>query len=221
MIVHRLVSALLGYPDAALRAALPELAEVLATAEELKGEERAVIGRFVAALAARDPIAVEEDYVRTFDMVPEHSLHLTHHLLGEDRNRGPALIDLGEFYREHGVEVAGNELPDYLPLVLEFASLLDADAAKFFLSRWNRVLRQLAANLEAGGSPYAELVYLVEARSRVVAAADPVTGVAAAVRSDPCSDDGDFDPPVSWDAPVACSAAFIPTSAAGPARTSC
>lgn len=197
MMFHRIVSNLLQYPDAGLHRALPEIAIAIAQDSTLAPGERQTLAAFVEFLVAADPTQAEADYVATFDMVPEHSLHLTHHLLGEDKNRGPALIDLGEFYRQYGFEIADNELPDFLPMILEFASLLEQEEARLFLSRWTKVLRQLAANLEDAGSPYAPLVKLVAARSALAdaAAAEPVT---AAPRSDPCQADGDFDPPVTW-----------------------
>ena len=200
MMFHRIVSTLLQYPDADLRQALPEVAIAIAGDDTLVPEERQALAAFVEALAAADPTQAEADYVATFDMVPEHSLHLTHHLMGEDKNRGPALIDLGEFYREYGLEISERELPDYLPLILEFSSLLEVEEARLFLSRWTKVLRQLAANLEDAGSPYARLVELVEARSCLAEAGNAVP-VAAATRSDPCLADGDFDAPVNWSAP--------------------
>ncbi|MBI4986319.1 MAG: nitrate reductase molybdenum cofactor assembly chaperone [Rhodocyclales bacterium] len=203
MMFYRLASALLAYPDADLRAALPEIGAAVAAAVDLSADERAGLAAFVAALAAGDPLAAEEDYVRTFDMVPEHSLDLTHHLIGEDKNRGPALIDLSEFYKEYGVEIAGKELPDYLPLMLEFVSTLEADEGRLFLSRWNKVLRQLHANLAAAGSRYAALVALIERRSRLVEAGGEIALAAAVPTSDPCLADGDFDPPVNWTLPPA------------------
>jgi nitrate reductase delta subunit len=110
--------------------------------------------------------------VRTFDLTPEHALHLTHHLFGDDKNRGPALIDLTEYYKQFGLEIAANEggsneLPDYLPLVLEFTSQLDDEEGRMFLSQWTKVLNQLATNLEKAESHYAPLVRLVEQRSRL------------------------------------------------------
>lgn len=205
---YRIVSTLLGYPDATLREALPEIRTAIAAQGDFSPDERTVLAVFLAeleALASADPTAVEEEYVRTFDMVPEHSLHLTHHLLGEDKNRGPALIDLSEFYKNCGFEINTRELPDFLPLMLEFVSMLEAGEDKVFLSRWNKVLRQLCTNLEEAGSSYARLVHLVESRSLLVGqAGDPVTP-AATVKTDPCLDDGDFDPPVNWAAP-SCSA---------------
>ncbi len=199
MLFHRILSALLGYPDAELRAALPEIAATVASAD-LAADERATLNRFIDQISDNDPTAGEEEYVRTFDMVPEHSLHLTHHLLGEDKNRGPALIDLTEYFKEYGVVIAQKELPDYLPLMLEFTSVLDGDEGRMFLSCWNKALRQLQANLASAGSPYAELVALVERRSRLVDAGGEVI-TPPAEKSNPLLDDGDYDPQVNWNAP--------------------
>lgn len=203
MMFYRMVSALLEYPDASLREALPEIALAIVGDDTLNPEERATLAGFVETLVASDPLSAEEAYVRTFDMVPENSLHLTHHLIGEDKNRGPALVDLGEFYKSYGFEISQKELPDYLPLMLEFVSVLDAEEAKMFLSRWTKVLRQLAVNLEEAEGGYAPLVRLVEARSRLGAVADDVIEPAvASLKTNPCLDDGDFDPPVNWAAPA-------------------
>ncbi|MBP9217811.1 MAG: nitrate reductase molybdenum cofactor assembly chaperone [Sterolibacterium sp.] len=206
MMFYRIVSSLLEYPDVGLRAALPEIRAAAIGADDLTPEERTTLLAFLDKLEARvtrEPLVLEEEYVRTFDMVPEHSMHMTHHLIGEDKNRGPALIDLGEYYKGYGFELnaEAKELPDYLPLMLEFVSLLDAEEAKLFLSRWTKVLRQLRVNLEDGGSPYADLIQLVEQRSQLVAAPDDMVEPVPAVKTDPCLDDGDFDPPVDWSSP--------------------
>jgi nitrate reductase delta subunit len=108
---------------------------------------------------------LQADYVQTFDMTAEHSLHLTHHLFGDDKNRGPALIDLGELYKDYGVEVVGNELPDYLPLVLEFAAYMDANEATVFLSDAKKVLGVLTENLQKAASPYAALLSIIDNRA--------------------------------------------------------
>jgi nitrate reductase delta subunit len=206
MMFYRIVSSLLEYPDADLRAALPEIQAAVAGADDIGPEERSVLAAFLDKLTARvtsEPLVLEEDYVRTFDMVPEHSLHLTHHLIGEDKNRGPALIDLGEYYKGYGFELNADakELPDYLPLMLEFISMLEGEEAKLFLSRWTKVLRQLRVNLEDAGSSYADLLKLLELRSQLVAAPDDMEEPTPAVKTDPCLDDGDFDPPVDWTSP--------------------
>ncbi len=179
---YKLLSKLLDYPGEDLYAALPELRA--AVAQGCTGEARRVLEAFLDHLAGMDPLEAQAVYVQTFDLTPQHALNLTHHLFGDDKNRGPALIDLAEFYKEFGLELRPfaandadtessgvNELPDYLPLMLEFAGQLEPEEARVFLSQWGRVLNQLAANLEAAGSPYAPLVRLVEARSQLVRAA--------------------------------------------------
>ncbi|MDP2751244.1 MAG: nitrate reductase molybdenum cofactor assembly chaperone [Rhodocyclaceae bacterium] len=201
MTFYRIASALMGYPDASLRDDLPEILTAIHTegaAGGMTDGERHSLSGFCERLSGSDPLVSEADYVRTFDMTPEHSLHLTHHLIGEDKNRGPALIDLTEFYREYGVEITEKELPDYLPLMLEFVSTLEAEEGRLFLSRWNKVLRQLVANLTEASCPYAELIGLIEMRSRLV---DTDITIAATPRTDPLQDDGDFDPPIHWAQP--------------------
>jgi nitrate reductase delta subunit len=108
---------------------------------------------------------LQSDYVQTFDLTPEHSLHLTHHLFGDDKSRGPALIDLGELFKDYGVEVVTNELPDYLPLILEFTAYLEDSEATVFLSDANKVLGVLTDNLNKAGSPYAPLLSIVAGRA--------------------------------------------------------
>ena len=119
MMFYRIVSSLLEYPDAELRAALPEIRAAVTSADDIGPEERSVLAAFldnVETHVTREPLVLEEEYVRTFDMVPEHSLHMTQNLIGEDKNRGPALIDLGEYYKSYGFELSAEakELPDYL-----------------------------------------------------------------------------------------------------------
>jgi nitrate reductase delta subunit len=206
MMFYRIVSSLLEYPDAELRAALPEIRAAVTSADDISPDERSVLAAFldkVEACVTREPLVLEEEYVRTFDMVPEHSMHMTHHLIGEDKNRGPALIDLGEYYKSYGFELNADarELPDYLPLMLEFVSMLEVAEAKLFLSRWTKVLRQLRVNLEEAGSIHADLIHLVEQRSLLIAAPDDMEEPMPAIKTDPCLDDGDFDPPVDWTSP--------------------
>lgn len=165
--LYKLLSALLDYPDAQLLAHLDELREIANGLSELSERDRSTLLAFIDQLAATDATEVASDYVRTFDMAAEHSLHLTHHLFGDDKNRGPALIDLGEYYKNWGVAIADNELPDYLPLVLEFASTLDEQQATVFLGDMVKVLGVLADNLERADSPYAPLVRMVEKRGHL------------------------------------------------------
>lgn len=166
---YKLLAKLIDYPDASLMAALPDLRAELG--RDIEADEKAVLEPFMRQLESLELTEAQAAYVQTFDLSPSHALHMTHHLFGEDKNRGPALIDLTEFYKEYGLELASNELPDYLPLVMEFSSLLQPDEARWFLSQWTKVLTQLARNLEEASSPYAPLIRLIERRSQLIKAA--------------------------------------------------
>jgi nitrate reductase delta subunit len=168
---YRILSALLDYPEEGedgLYAHLSEMSDVLAADLTLSRVERETIQEFIARLQAHtseERSQFAADYVRFFDLRPELSLHLTHHLLGDDKNRGPALIDLSEYYQSWGLTISAQELPDYLPLMLEFiASLQPADGERF-LAPWRRVLAQLAAHLAAAACPHASLVDLLVQRA--------------------------------------------------------
>jgi len=168
---YRMIAKLLDYPDEALLGALPELREHLGRDRTMELLERQTLAGFLEYLESMDLTALQSAYVLTFDLTPEHSLHLTHHLFGDDKNRGPALIDLTEFYQEYGLEQSSNELPDYLPLILEFTAELEEAEGRMFLAQWVKVLRQLGDNLTQAKSPYAPLVRLVEHRGQLVEAA--------------------------------------------------
>ncbi len=165
MRLYKMLSVLLEYPDQELLDHLPEILTLADASLELDDAERSSLIGFINHLAAKPLTELQADYVKTFDLTAENSLHLTHHLFGDDKNRGPALIDLGELYKDYGVEVVTNELPDYLPLVLEFAAYLDDREANVFLSDANKVLGVLADNLAQSGSPYAPLLSIVEGRA--------------------------------------------------------
>lgn len=167
MQIYKILSVLLEYPEQELIDHLPEIRAVLDKSAEIDDEERAVLLGFVDHMTGHTLTELQVDYVNTFDRTPEHSLHLTHHLFGDDndRNRGPALIDLSEMFKEYGVKTVTNELPDFLPLLLEFASYLDSQEATVFLADVNKVLGILAMNLSKANSPYAPLISIIEGRA--------------------------------------------------------
>jgi nitrate reductase molybdenum cofactor assembly chaperone NarJ/NarW len=164
MKIYKLLSVLMEYPNQELIEHISEL-QVAMSQVDADTAELEVLQSFINYLQSQTLTELQADYVKTFDMVPEHSLHLTHHLFGDDKNRGPALIDLGELYKDYGVEVVTNELPDYLPLILEFTAYLDDDEATVFLSDAKKVLSVLTENLAKVESPYAALVSIVENRA--------------------------------------------------------
>jgi nitrate reductase delta subunit len=153
MYIYTILSRLLDYPDAELMASLPEIINQLKQDPTVTEHELDAVMQLISWMQLHDLTGLQGDYVQTFDMTPEHDLHLTHHLFGDDRGRGPALIDLSEYYKGMGLELEEGEIPDYLPLILEFVSTLDEMQARIFLGDAAKVLKVLAENLEKKDSP--------------------------------------------------------------------
>lgn len=99
----------------------------------------------------------QEEYVRAFDFDRRASLHLTYHTFGDRRQRGLELVKLKRRYAEAGLELTEAELPDYLPVMLEFAALAP-DAGLAVLARNREALELVRASLHADGSPWAPLL---------------------------------------------------------------
>ena len=118
----RVLAALLAYPDRELHNFLPEMNRLLHEEGVLPVARRAELDALMQALALADPLQAESDYVELFDRGRATSLHLFEHVHGDSRDRGPAMIDLGQTYEKAGLLLAEGELPDYLPAVLEFVS---------------------------------------------------------------------------------------------------
>jgi len=169
MKTFKVISILLTYPEADWLAALPELETALATEADCNGEARLKLAPLFALLRESDLIALQENYVATFDRNPSHSLHLFEHIHGESRDRGSAMIDLLQEYWKHDFDASAAELPDYVPLFLEFLSLLPSDEALTLLGDAVHVLATIGRKLDANGSPYATAFQLLEALSPVVA----------------------------------------------------
>ncbi|MDO9065153.1 MAG: nitrate reductase molybdenum cofactor assembly chaperone [Sulfuricella sp.] len=167
MQIYKILSALLEYPEQELLDHLPEIRVEIGNSPDVDMAEKDALRKLLDHMANTPSTELQADYVKTFDLTPEHSLHLTHHLFGDDndKNRGPALIDLGELYKDSGMKLTTNELPDYLPLILEFAALKDGNEAMEFLSDANKVLTTLTNNLVKANSPYAPLLSIVKSRS--------------------------------------------------------
>ncbi|MBW7903438.1 MAG: nitrate reductase molybdenum cofactor assembly chaperone [Rhodocyclaceae bacterium] len=151
MSLYRILSALLSYPEAELLDALPEIDRALDAHPAAQG----TLAPLTAFLAGETLIAAQENYVATFDRNPAHSLHLFEHVHGESRDRGQAMVDLLATYREHGFAPAVPELPDHVPLFLEFLGVVDEGEAQRLLDDAIHVLAAIGARLARKGSPYA------------------------------------------------------------------
>jgi len=135
---YRALAALIAYPTEALQAATGEIAAVFTEEGLVPAPHRAAIDGLLAELAGRDIYELQERYFALFDRSRTLSLHLFEHVHGESRDRGQAMADLIALYRDHGFEPTASELPDFLPLFLEFLSLLSGHEAQALLARPSR-----------------------------------------------------------------------------------
>jgi nitrate reductase delta subunit len=153
---YKILSLLLQYPSGEALAAVPAIRE--AVAELPASAARSAIERFLVYRGAASTVAAQQDYVRTFDFQKRLSLYLTYYQLGDRRQRGMALLRLKRRYAAAGLPPAGSELPDYLPLVLEFAALAPAAHGEELLAEFRPAMELLRLALHDAGSPYAHLL---------------------------------------------------------------
>jgi len=161
----QVLSTLLMYPEEQLIEALDELYAALDHQPQIK----ATLQPLFAYLSGEDLLTLQENYVSTFDRNPSHSLHLFEHIHGESRDRGQAMVDLMQEYSKHGLQMCADDLPDYVPLFLEFLSQVDKDEADRLLSDAVHVLAHLGRKLAANNSPYAIVLQAIETLSPVPA----------------------------------------------------
>jgi nitrate reductase delta subunit len=151
----RALAWLLRYPGAELRAGLAELRGALHEERALGAARLAELDALIGRLQALPPLRAEAEYVELFDRGRGTALHLFEHVHGDSRDRGPAMIDLGRTYAQAGLDLAPGELPDYLPVLLEYASTQPTAQARAFVAEFAHILQALLAALLRRQSPYA------------------------------------------------------------------
>lgn len=153
--IHMLTSLLLDYPTGEWFARLDVFE---AASRELPAEVAGPLGSFIAEARVAGPLAWQRDYVVTFDMKRKCSLYLSYFATGDTRKRGTALVTFIEAYRAAGWQIDANELPDFLPLVLEFSALSEDPISEALLAAHLEGIEVLRAALEAMNSPWAKVV---------------------------------------------------------------
>jgi nitrate reductase molybdenum cofactor assembly chaperone NarJ/NarW len=151
---YRALAALLSYPTEALQAVTGEIAEVLAGEAIVPAPRLAAIRAFLDDVASTDIYELQARYFSLFDRSRTLSLHLFEHVHGESRDRGQAMADLIMLYQSHGLDMAADELPDFLPLFLEFLSLLPNEEARTMLTEPAGILHALTDRLAARNTGY-------------------------------------------------------------------
>lgn len=158
MLIFKAFSALLSYPSEDMRRALPEIAEIVRTAPLLDPLRRDDLLALIDELGDGDLLTVEERYVDLFDRGRALSLHLFEHLHGESRDRGEAMVELKRLYEQAGFELTTRELPDYLPVVLEYLSCRDLPEARAMLADCAHILATIGRSLIARRTRYAAVL---------------------------------------------------------------
>ncbi|MBE2276119.1 MAG: nitrate reductase molybdenum cofactor assembly chaperone [Rhodobacteraceae bacterium] len=158
MKTFKALSLLLCYPSEDLAEAMPAIAEVLREEGLLTGAALDELSPLLADLATGDLYDLQERYVFLFDRSRTLSLNLFEHIHGESRDRGGAMVDLLETYRAGGYDLVGPELPDHLPVLLEYLSTRPLDEARALLADAGPILAALADRLDKRGAAYAPVL---------------------------------------------------------------
>jgi nitrate reductase delta subunit len=151
------LSALLTYPTDDLKAATGAIGDTLESDPALPAGIRRRLHALIGELGTGDIYDLQEQYILLFDRTRSLSLHLFEHVHGESRDRGQAMIDLKAMYEKHGLFIDAAELPDYLPMFLEFLSAIDPDESRGLLGQTVHILEALRERLEKRDSHYAAI----------------------------------------------------------------
>ena len=167
MRTYKILGLLLIYPDGKVLEAPDELSSVLRSEDMLPDAVILRLERFMKRQSWANLMDIQEDYVGTFDRGRAHCLNLFEHVHGESRDRGQAMVDLMDTYASKGLFLNSRELPDYLPVFLEYLSLCDLDEASALLGETIDVIAMIGTKLKKRKSPYADVFSAIEALSAV------------------------------------------------------
>jgi nitrate reductase delta subunit len=184
----KVLSALLSYPGAELQAAVPEMRAALDVERALPQRNRDRLERLLEEIATGDLYDLQERYVLLFDRTRSLSLHLFEHVHGESRDRGQAMVDLKALYEWHGLSMRTTDLPDHLPLFLEFLSEIAEAEARELIEETSHVLEAVRLRLRKRKVPYSSVFSCVQA----LAHGKPRTEVLAALMREADEDPNDL-----------------------------
>ena len=155
----KMLSILLQYPDDEIIISLGELKEAVQEMSQVEQRKRCL--NFLHYLGNNPLFHLQGNYTAAFDFNPATSLNLTYHKWGDARERGNALLGFHQLYATGGYDITSCELPDYLPMLLEFLSINHQECDFSFLGQYWVELKAIGALLEESGSPYGALFEIV------------------------------------------------------------
>lgn len=154
----RALARLVEYPEQELVNHISEIDDVINKNAVFNKSITSGLLDLTKLIRANDLLELQEQYVDCFDRGRQTSLHLFEHVHGDSRERGQAMVDLLDTYKQTGYVLDGKELPDHLVIVLEFASTLDEKTAKSFLSEMTHIFDALYTGLAKRNSLYAWII---------------------------------------------------------------
>jgi nitrate reductase molybdenum cofactor assembly chaperone NarJ/NarW len=185
IVTLKALSAMLSYPGAELQRVAPEVAATLRQDNLLSPDRLNDLAPLLAELAGHDLFDLQERFVHLFDRSRTLSLNLFEHVHGDSRARGSAMVDLLETYRAAGLEPMGPELPDHLPILLEYLSQRPLAEARETLADAAHILAALADRLDRRHSSYAAVFRALVELAAEPASAELIAEAAATPDDDP------------------------------------
>jgi len=184
-LIYRALGVMLSYPGEDQRRTIPAILAAIGDEERFSPALKGALLRLGQRLAETDPYELQEDYVQLFDRTRSLSLNLYEHVHGESRDRGQAMANLVELYRQHGLELKAKELPDHLPVFLDFLSTLPDETAASLLGEAAHVLEAMGERLHKKSSPYRAVFGALVALSDTAPDAEAVAALLSEPQEDP------------------------------------
>ncbi|MBJ7511748.1 nitrate reductase molybdenum cofactor assembly chaperone [Brevundimonas sp.] len=188
-LTYRALALLLSYPTADVQAAAPAIMDAIRSEGMVPAPIVGALEKLVRKLEREDLFDLQEGFVHLFDRTRSLSLNLYEHIHGESRDRGQAMAALVELYRSYGLELTANELPDHLPVFLDFLSTLPEEEAASLLGEGAHVLAALTERLHKRESPYRAVFGALTAMTGAV----PDSAAVAALMQEPDDNPDDLE----------------------------
>ncbi len=164
---YKIFSILLSYPTEELKKSVDDMTDILKYDGLLSHQDIKFINNLISFIKNNDLLYLQEYYVSIFDRKKDFSLYIFEHIHGDSRERGMAMVDLKDFYKKSDLSVLTNELPDYLPLFLEYMSLISENEAKSLIGEIINIIAILSRKLNIINSDYSYLFAIIEKLSDV------------------------------------------------------
>lgn len=163
IITLKTASVLLSYPTKEIQDALPDLVKILEGGNHAKNREIKLLSKLATEITETELYDAQERYVFLFDRTRSLSLHLFEHIHGESRDRGQAMVDLMAVYEDNGLSIDEKELPDFLPLFLEYLATRSQVEAREMLTQTLHIITAIRERLKKRKSIYANVFLALEA----------------------------------------------------------